>query len=100
MAVWRLLEFYCCVVLMLCLYMFRNVFIQIFFRTLSTFIILLLMFMLRGWLESDAPFRFAAEVRFFPLRACARNYAIVGINVPLKLAHLNENASRINMMKP
>lgn len=34
MAVWRLLEFYCRVVLMLCLYMFRNVFIQIFFRRL------------------------------------------------------------------
>lgn len=51
MAVWRLLEFYCRVVLMLCLYMFRNVFIQIFFRRLLTFIILLLMFMFpeAGW---------------------------------------------------
>ena len=80
--------------------MFRNVFIQIFVRSLLTFIILLLMFMLRGRLESDAPFRFAVEVRFFPVRACASNYAIVGINVALKLAHLKENALQINTMKP
>lgn len=57
------------------------------------------MFMFPSWLESDAPFRFAAEVRFFPLEACVCNYAIAGINVPLKLAHLNENASPNNMVK-